>query len=176
MEPATPLFNRYLSGDEFFYNRTVEEFVAESDQTFDVVVASDVLEHVAQPTSFFHSLTRLLAPGGVLYISTCDVSSLTARVLGRRWHFYNRYHLSLFSPQTSAVLGANNDLQLVSVNHPARYRSIGYVLSYFCAFFLGKGRVSPPDITHKLTFPINLFDVMELFYMRDGGGVMRAET
>lgn len=41
-----------------------------TENTFDLVVASEVIEHVIDPERFVHSLVRVLKPGGKLIIST----------------------------------------------------------------------------------------------------------
>ncbi|MDI6894228.1 MAG: methyltransferase domain-containing protein [Bacillota bacterium] len=39
------------------------------DRSFDVAVASDLMEHLAQPEAFLHEAARVLVPGGRLYVS-----------------------------------------------------------------------------------------------------------
>lgn len=69
--------------------------------TFDLITMWDVIEHVVD----FHALLRrareLLAPGGLLVLETQDISSVFARVLGRRWHHYKHAeHIYHFTPAT----------------------------------------------------------------------------
>lgn len=49
---------------------TIEEFVQGNEQTFDVVIALEVIEHVLSPTRFISSVARVLKTGGLLVLST----------------------------------------------------------------------------------------------------------
>ncbi|MDE1906378.1 MAG: bifunctional 2-polyprenyl-6-hydroxyphenol methylase/3-demethylubiquinol 3-O-methyltransferase UbiG [Rhodospirillales bacterium] len=50
---------------------TAEELVAEGVK-FPVVTALEIIEHVADPAAFLNSLRALLAPGGLLFLSTLN--------------------------------------------------------------------------------------------------------
>ncbi|MCM2282172.1 MAG: methyltransferase domain-containing protein, partial [Bdellovibrionaceae bacterium] len=68
---------------------------------FDLVTLYDVIEHVQEPKSIISALSGLLTSDGFLHVTTPDVSSLSAHVLGRRWyHFKPREHLLYFSRRT----------------------------------------------------------------------------
>lgn len=74
----------------------------------DVVVLLDVLEHLTEPREVESRLHQMVRPGGLLFIETWDSDSLTARVLGERWHqwsqlvpYYHTHHSldALFPPE-----------------------------------------------------------------------------
>ncbi len=50
---------------------TAEELAAEG-QKFPVITALEIIEHVAEPAAFVATLAQLLAPGGVLFLSTLN--------------------------------------------------------------------------------------------------------
>jgi 2-polyprenyl-3-methyl-5-hydroxy-6-metoxy-1,4-benzoquinol methylase len=54
---------------------------------FDVINATEVIEHVRDPLAFFRRVKELLAPGGVFIYSTGNVRGLYARLLGKRWPY-----------------------------------------------------------------------------------------
>lgn len=54
------------------YRQTTAETLAETDATFDLVVCLEVLEHVPTPGDLVATLTKLVAPGGVLVLSTLN--------------------------------------------------------------------------------------------------------
>lgn len=78
---------------------TLEEF--ETDERFDLVFMSHVIEHVLDPVATVRRIAELLAPGGVLYLETPNIGSLDARVWKSGWGLihYPR-HLYLFDHST----------------------------------------------------------------------------
>jgi SAM-dependent methyltransferase len=65
----------------------------------DCVALWDVLEHLCDPAGVLRAAGRALRPGGILALSTGDVTSLCARMTGPRWHLFNLpEHLFFFSP------------------------------------------------------------------------------
>ncbi len=76
------------------------------ENTFDIVTAWDVVEHLPELTRVVREIHRVGKPGSLLSIVTPDVGSLAARVLGTRWeemrkmpehiYFFNRKSLARF--------------------------------------------------------------------------------
>jgi len=65
---------------------------------FDVVTASEVLEHVAEPQAMLDEIVRLLRPGGLFWGTTPHGRGLSARLLGMKWSTVSPpEHLQLFS-------------------------------------------------------------------------------
>lgn len=52
---------------------------------FDLVTAWDVIEHVPEPRPFVERLASLVAPGGLLVVTTLNRRSLVARAFRGRW-------------------------------------------------------------------------------------------
>ena len=52
---------------------------------FDVIVSTDVLEHLVDPVEDLRIMRALLAPDGYLVIATLDIGSLSARRYGNDW-------------------------------------------------------------------------------------------
>jgi 2-polyprenyl-3-methyl-5-hydroxy-6-metoxy-1,4-benzoquinol methylase len=69
--------------------------------SFDVINATEVIEHLRDPMASFRRIKELLAPGGVFIYSTGNSRGLYARVLGKRWpYIHPEGHLFYFSPET----------------------------------------------------------------------------
>jgi 2-polyprenyl-3-methyl-5-hydroxy-6-metoxy-1,4-benzoquinol methylase len=65
---------------------------------FDVVVASEVLEHIADARLLLKEVVRVLRPGGLLWASTPHGRGLSFRWLQLQWSVvYPPFHLQLFS-------------------------------------------------------------------------------
>ena len=58
-------------------------------QTFDVVVAWEILEHFDDPGEFLEAVRAALRPGGWLLGSTPNGASAWRRLLGSRWHGFD---------------------------------------------------------------------------------------
>lgn len=56
------------------YRCGTAEALLEEGQNFPVVTALEIIEHVAEPEAFLRSLAGLLAPGGMLFLSTLNRS------------------------------------------------------------------------------------------------------
>lgn len=60
------------TGTAVDYRATTAEALAASGERFDVVLAMEVIEHVADVDLFVKSCAALLAPGGVLFLATLN--------------------------------------------------------------------------------------------------------
>lgn len=54
------------------YRNITAEALAESGEQFDAVTALEVIEHVEGPADFVKMLSRLVRPGGLLFLATID--------------------------------------------------------------------------------------------------------
>jgi len=69
-----------------------------ADDHFDVVILSEVLEHVPDPMSLVEASVRVLRPGGLLWATTPHGRGISARLLGLEWsNVCPPDHLQLFS-------------------------------------------------------------------------------
>ena len=64
---------------------------------FDVVIASELLEHVSEPQDMVAEIARILRPGGLLWATTPHIQGLSSRLLGLHWTTVSPDHLHLFS-------------------------------------------------------------------------------
>lgn len=68
------------------------------DDYFDVIIASEVLEHVPYPQALLEDIARVLRPGGLLWATTPHGRGISARLLGLSWsNVCPPEHLQLFS-------------------------------------------------------------------------------
>lgn len=63
---------------------------------FDVIIMSELLEHVPSPHRFLMRAEQLLGPGGVLYLTTPNFGSLARRMLGADWSVVHAEHIGYF--------------------------------------------------------------------------------
>jgi 2-polyprenyl-3-methyl-5-hydroxy-6-metoxy-1,4-benzoquinol methylase len=66
-------------------------------RTFDVVTCWDVLEHTPEPGIFAQKLSRLVLPGGLLFITTLNWDSLVRRIRGMHWSMIADEHFTYWT-------------------------------------------------------------------------------
>lgn len=133
---------------------------------FDVITMWDYIEHSPDPSGDIRRAKTLLKPGGVLAISTGDISSFAARCSGARWHLLSpRYHLSYFSPSSVTALLHSAGFRDLQITHPGGRYGLGYLLHRLrsmadlsvlrlCISFLRYCHIG------HMTVPVNLHDIM----------------
>lgn len=91
------------------------------DDYFDVVVASEVLEHVSDPRAMLVEIARVLRPGGLLWATTPHGRGVSARMLGLAWSVVSPpEHLHLFSvPGVKGLLAESGFRHAHVVTHGA---------------------------------------------------------
>jgi len=96
---------------------------------FDVVAMIDVIEHLTDPLSCLKKVWSTLRPGGLLYLVTPDVNSLSARILGRYWWGLRPVHLFYFSKKTMGRILSEVGFEVKAVRSYGRIFTYGYWLS-----------------------------------------------
>jgi 2-polyprenyl-3-methyl-5-hydroxy-6-metoxy-1,4-benzoquinol methylase len=77
------------------------DVLADEQGSFAAITLSHVIEHVYQPLELLRRCRALLRPGGVLWIETPNLDSLSARLYGRYWRGLEPpRHLMLFNHAT----------------------------------------------------------------------------
>ena len=95
---------------------------------FDAVTMFDVIEHLDDPTTAVQQCSRYLLPGGRLFITTPDISSLVARLLGRAWYYLDvDQHVSLFSAATLTRLLESNGFTVTDRRRFGRRYRFSYI-------------------------------------------------
>jgi len=60
----------------------------------------DALEHYTDPVAELRRARAVTRDGGYLALTTMRIDAPVVRLLGRRWPWYMRMHLSYFTPET----------------------------------------------------------------------------
>jgi len=83
---------------------------------FDLITASQVIEHVHEPLNFLKECRKFLKPNGRILISTPNTSALYKKIWGRKWlHWHIPYHLNHFSRKPLQKLAEKAGLKVTWV-------------------------------------------------------------
>ncbi|WGL53690.1 class I SAM-dependent methyltransferase [Nocardioides sp. BP30] len=101
---------------------TVEEARDQIDRAFDVIVAADVIEHMADPGAALDHLRSILAPGGRLVLSVPNIAFLSVRLglLAGSFTYQDRgpldrTHLRFFTRSTIQELVRQHGFEITQV-------------------------------------------------------------
>jgi len=91
-------------------------------QTFDVLIASEVLEHLVDPWAVLRTIHPLMKTGGRVFASSPNIAhkSTLSMLLAGRWDLddsgrMDRTHLRWFTPSTYAAMFDSCGYQVISV-------------------------------------------------------------
>ncbi len=139
---------------------TVESAAALSAQ-FDLITLWDVIEHLGDPRGALTALAAALRPGGLLVLSTGDVTSLCARISGPRWHLYTLpEHLFFYSPAGLRRLLERAGLTPLALRHDVTWFTVGYLWERLSKSLLRRRAGSLPVGVARLSVPATLLDVI----------------
>jgi len=85
------------------------------ENSFDVVHASHLIEHLNDPRSFVRTVRRLLRPAGTLLVSTPNIDGFQARLFGSAWRSAIFDHQYLFSQRTLEALLVSEGFNILRV-------------------------------------------------------------
>jgi SAM-dependent methyltransferase len=133
---------------------------------FTAVTMWDYIEHSLDPAHELARANELLAPDGIVALSTGDIDSVAARLSRSRWHLLTpRHHNFFFSARTLVTLLDRTGFDVVWLGHPGSRYSLAHL-----AYKLDRGarvaltaaaarRVAASRLG-RYSLPLNLFDIV----------------
>lgn len=103
-------------------------------EIFDVITMFGVIEHLSDPARDIAAAHQALKSGGYLFIYTGDVEAFVARVLKKKWWWYQGMHLQYFSGRTIDMLLGRFGFEIVQHRlHPVYFslRSLAQSLARY---------------------------------------------
>src|SRR5213592_4386753 len=102
------------------------------DESFDVVLCGDLIEHLRNPERFLSRVRPLLRPGGRLVLTTPNVANWAMRIglLAGRWRYtdrgiLDRTHAHLFTKKTLEETLADAGYEIVAFDVTAPVPGVG---------------------------------------------------
>ena len=108
---------------------TIEQYVQSSQrETFPLVTAIDVLEHVPAPGSFIAAAAQIVEPGGWLIIDTPNGAARNIEVKSVAWKGFNPFHVYLFNTTNLSSLLTQHGSEVTHAfsygNEPAEHEPL----------------------------------------------------
>lgn len=98
-------------------------------QFFHIITMWDYIEHVRSPYDNLIKSRKLLKKNGIVFISTPDIGSTFARILGKRWRLIKpKQHLYYFNKKTLFMLLEKTGFSVIEVMKIGRYFNLEYLL------------------------------------------------
>lgn len=95
---------------------------------FDIITMYDIIEHVVDLDSIFKEICRITRPGSLLVISTPDISSWHAKLMGKNWGMITpQEHLFYFSPQNMKIFLKKHDFEVLELRKNYKIFSWDYL-------------------------------------------------
>ena len=140
------------------------------NRRFDVLTMWDVIEHLADPSAELAKAYRLLNPGGVIAVHTMDITSPTARLMGRRWPWLMDMHIHYFSCLSLAQFLEKVGFEIIWSGAQGRYLSLGYLVTRVSGISRPLGRFLGGLVNlagkEKSTIPVNFGDLFTIYARR----------
>lgn len=101
------------------------------DNFFDAIFSVEVIEHINNPREEVRNFHKILRKGGVVYVTTPNLNSLSFKLLKNKWNiFHYPEHLCYYTPKTLEKLFQDAGFKKVAIEttrfSPGRfYHSLG---------------------------------------------------
>lgn len=107
------------------HNSLTEKFFAPA--AFDLITATDVIEHVAEIKPFLQDLLQLLAPDGSAIFTLPDPDSFSARAMGKAWFQYKAEHVTYLTRKSLALLAAELGFKIEQLKPHRKILTLEYL-------------------------------------------------
>jgi SAM-dependent methyltransferase len=145
----------------------LSESVEGSEASYGAVTMWDYIEHAVDPLRELRRARSLLAPDGVLALSTGDAAAPVARLSGVRWHLLTpRHHVYFFTARTLRMALERVGFEVVYAKHLGARYTIRYLVHKLRTMAprnrvlaaaedrIGRSRLG------RVSLPVNLWDII----------------
>ena len=143
-------------------NESLDKFLRKNI-LFDVIIMSDVIEHLDNPFNVLSLIEKNLEPNGIFIFTTMNMDALLPKIMRSKYHWIMPQHKFYFSNSTLRYFLKRNNMDIFKIKNDVRLISVEYLLFKLCVlmpkidfvfkFFLKF------NFLKKITAKINLFDL-----------------
>ena len=143
-------------------NESLDKFLRKNI-LFDVIIMSDVIEHLDNPFLSLKLIEKNLKPNGILIFTTFNMDAIVPKIMGKKYHWIMPMHKFYFSNKTLKFFLNKYNLDIFKIQMDTRLISLEYLLYKFSILmnkinFIFKFLLKFNFIKKK-TIKINLFDL-----------------
>jgi 2-polyprenyl-3-methyl-5-hydroxy-6-metoxy-1,4-benzoquinol methylase len=103
---------------------------------FDVVVLQDVIEHLKNPKEQIAEIMSILRPGGILFLTTPNIDSLSRILLQKYWYHYKKgEHLIYFNQKNLKYLLSHQGFKEIKVKPTPSWVTVQYLINRMHYYF-----------------------------------------
>lgn len=100
-----------------------------SENYFDIVIGTDIIEHISDCRSFLKNVLRALKRGGKAAFTTPYVESLSHRLLGFYWFQYKPEHISFITSKALTLLANEMGFKIETIVPIKKRLSLEYIFN-----------------------------------------------
>jgi predicted TPR repeat methyltransferase len=130
---------------------------------YDVIIMTDVIEHLDDPFNILKLIEKSLKSNGVLILSTFNIASVIPRIMKRKYYWIIPMHKYYFSNSTLKYFLYKYNLHLFKVKTDTRLISLKYLLNKFIVFApklaFAFNYLLNFNFVNNLTVRVNLLDL-----------------
>ena len=143
-------------------NQSLKEF-SKNEFRFDVIIMTDVIEHLDKPFETLNLIQKNLKPNGILILSTFNIDSIIPRIMRSKYYWIFPMHKYYFSNSTLKYFLNKFNLDLFKIKTDTRVISLEHLLNTLIVLmpkltFVFKFLLKF-NFLKKLTIKINLLDL-----------------
>jgi len=133
-------------------------------QRYDYVFLVDVIEHVGDPLSLMEHCRNAMTENGRFIVVTPDISSIAARLLGKRWWHLRLAHVGYFNRKTMELAADKVDMIVENSFRPLWFFPISYLAERLAVYlpleWLNRlaDRIVPLRWLYERIVPLNIAD------------------
>lgn len=127
----------------------------------DIVCMFDVIEHLPNPAETIFLIDTILSEGGFLLLTTGNIESITAKVLGKKWRLMTPpQHAFFYSKKSLQFLLKAHNFEIVYMDTPSKFVPVG--LFFYQLYRMTGIRLKLFEKMTNRYLRLNLFDTVRV--------------